>query len=219
MSECIRQVFHKDTFEKISDTKKEKIFQVAITEFAANGYSGTNINTIAKNADISIGSMYNYFESKEDLFLSIVDYGYGILEKALDEVIIEDGTIFEILERLFRVTYAYTKSHKEMNQIYLDLSTQGLSNLSKRLSWKMETITNELYSKILKNAKEKKEIRYDTDENLISFYIDNLLVMYQFSLTSNYYKERMEIFLGKEICNDHEKIIMAMVDYIRKALS
>ncbi|NMA48802.1 MAG: TetR/AcrR family transcriptional regulator [Tissierellia bacterium] len=219
MSECIRKVFHKDTFEKISDKKREKIFQVAITEFAANGYSGTNINTIAKNADISIGSMYNYFESKEDLFLSIVDYGYGILEKALDEVITEDGTIFEIIERLFRITSAYTKSHKELNQIYLDLSTQGLSNLSKRLSCKMETITNELYSKILKNAKEKKEIRADVNEKLIAFYIDNLLVMYQFSLTSNYYKERMEIFLGEEICKDNEKIIMAMVDYIRKALS
>lgn len=43
--------------------------------------------------------------------------------------------------------------------------------------------------------------------------------MYQFSLTSNYYKERMEIFLGEEICHDNEKVIMAMVDYIRKALS
>lgn len=219
MSECIRQVFHKDTFDKISDSKKEKIFQVAITEFAANGYSGTNINTIAKNADISIGSMYNYFESKEDLFLAIVDHGYGILEEALDEVITENGTVFEIIERLFRITSAYTKSHKEMNQIYLDLSTQGLSSLSKRLSCKMETITNELYSKILKNAKEKKEIREDINENLIAFYIDNLLVMYQFSLTSNYYKERMEIFLGEEICHDNEKVIMAMVDYIRKALS
>jgi len=219
MSECIRQVFHKDTFEKIPDSKREKIFQVAITEFAANGYSGTNINTIAKNADISIGSMYSYFESKEDLFLAIVDHGYGILEEALDGVITEDGTIFEIIERLFRVTSAYTKSHKEMNQIYLDLSTQGLSNLSKRLSCKMETITNELYSIILKNAKERKEIRADIDENLITFCIDNLLVMYQFSLTSNYYKERMEIFLGEEICNDNEKIIMAMVDYIKKSLS
>lgn len=219
MSECIRQVFHKDTFDKISDSKKEKIFQVAITEFAANGYSGTNINTIAKNADISIGSMYNYFESKEDLFLAIVDHGYGILEEALDEVITENGTVFEIIERLFRITSAYTKSHKEMNQIYLDLSTQGLSSLSKRLSCKMEIITNELYSKILKNAKEKKEIREDINENLIAFYIDNLLVMYQFSLTSNYYKERMEIFLGEEICHDNEKVIMAMVDYIRKALS
>lgn len=219
MSECIRTVFHKDTFEKISDEKREKIFKVAIREFAANGYSGTNINTIAKNADISIGSMYNYFESKEDLFLSIVDHGYGILEKALGEVITEDGTIFEIIERLFRITSSYTKSHQEMNQIYLDLSTQGLSSLSKRLSCKMESITNELYSEILKNAKDKKEISSDIDDKLIAFYIDNLLVMYQFSLTSNYYKERMEIFLGEEICNDNEKIIMAMVDYIRKALS
>ncbi|HZK33178.1 MAG TPA: TetR/AcrR family transcriptional regulator, partial [Tissierellaceae bacterium] len=187
MSECARKVFHKDRFEKIADAKREKIFQVAITEFAANGYSGTNINTIAKNAGISIGSMYSYFESKEDLFLSIVDYGYGILEEALDEVIIQDGTIFEIIERLFRITSAYTKSHKEMNQIYLDLSTQGLASLSKRLSCKMETITNELYSEILKNAKEREEIKADVDENLIAFYIDNLLVMYQFSLTSNYY--------------------------------
>ncbi len=45
----------------------------------ANGFSAANINVMAKNAGISIGSMYNYFESKENLFLAVVDYGYKVL--------------------------------------------------------------------------------------------------------------------------------------------
>ena len=187
MIQSEKQVFYKSTFEKISEDKREKIFEVAISEFASNGYSSTNINTIAKKAGISIGSMYSYFASKEDLFLTIVDEGFHLLEKALEEIHPDEGNIFEIIERLFRVTREYAENYPEMNQIYLDLSTQGLSGLSSRLSWQMESITAKLYAQILRKAKEQGTISPDIDDQLVSFCLDNLLVMFQFSFTSDYY--------------------------------
>lgn len=214
----MQQIFYKSTFEKISEDKREKIFAVSISQFAQNGYNATNINNIAKEAGISIGSMYSYFASKEDLFLTIVDEGYHLLEKALEEVHMEEGDIFEAIERLFRVTRDYAKKYPEMNQIYLDLSTQGLSSLSSRLSRQMESITAKLYAKVLKKAKEEGTISPDIDEQLISFYLDNLLVMFQFSFTSDYYKERMKVFLGEEGAQDEEKIIKGITQFIKKAL-
>lgn len=214
----MQQIFYKSTFEKISEDKREKIFAVSISQFAQNGYNATNINNIAKEAGISIGSMYSYFASKEDLFLTIVDEGYHLLEKALEEVHMEEGDIFEAIERLFRVTRDYAKKYPEMNQIYLDLSTQGLSSLSSRLSRQMESITAKLYAKVLKKAKEEGTISPDIDEQLISFYLDNLLVMFQFSFTSDYYKERMKVFLGEEGAQDEDKIIKGITQFIKKAL-
>jgi AcrR family transcriptional regulator len=70
----------KDGFEKIAEEKQKRIMDAGIIEFAAKGFIAANINIIAKNAGISIGSMYNYFDSKESLFLTIADYGYGVLE-------------------------------------------------------------------------------------------------------------------------------------------
>ncbi|MEA4963426.1 TetR/AcrR family transcriptional regulator [Lutispora sp.] len=218
MIQSEKQVFYKSTFEKISEDKREKIFEVAISEFASNGYSSTNINTIAKKAGISIGSMYSYFASKEDLFLTIVDEGFHLLEKALEEIHPDEGNIFEIIERLFRVTREYAENYPEMNQIYLDLSTQGLSGLSSRLSWQMESITAKLYAQILRKAKEQGTISPDIDDQLVSFCLDNLLVMFQFSFTSDYYKDRMKIFLGDDGVKDEERIIEGIMEFVRKAL-
>ncbi|SHK24223.1 TetR/AcrR family transcriptional regulator [Paramaledivibacter caminithermalis] len=211
--------FHKKTFEKISEERRKKIFDVAISEFAANGYNGTNINVIVKKAGISIGSMYSYFASKEDLFLTIVDRAYQILENALKEVNIEDGDIFGMFEQLLRIAHNYATTYPEMNQIYLDITTQGLSSLSNRLSHKLEEITAKMYWDVIKKAKKRGFIDSNIDEHILSFCLDNLITMYQFSFTSDYYKERLKIFLGDDIANDNERVILGIVELIKKAIS
>ena len=58
----------------------------------------------------------------------------------------------------------------------------------------------------------------DLDERITSFCIDNLLVMLQFSCTSDYYKERLKIFAGDDALEDDEKIINGIMRFIRGAL-
>lgn len=211
--------YHKSTFDNTSEDRQQKVLGVAISEFAANGYNATNINIIAKKAGISIGSMYSYFESKEALFLTAVDKGYHLLERALKEIDIENGDIFEIFERLLRASRHYAINFPELNQIYLDVTTQGLSSLSSKLSKQMESITAELYCDVIKRAKQKGIISPEADEQLVSFCLDNLIIMFQFSFTSDYYKERMKIFLGPEAMNDEERIIQGVISFVKKALA
>lgn len=209
--------FHKKTFEKIPEERRKRVLDVAMMEFAANGFKATNINVIAKKAEVSIGSIYSYFASKEDLFLTVLDQGLKDLEKALTKVAIE-GDIFIIFEQLLREAGDYAKTHREINQIYLDITTQGLSNLSDRLSKKLEAKTAKLYYDVIVRAKEEGVIDANNDPRIISFCIDNLILMYQFSYTSDYYRDRMKIFLGEEVINQEEKIIKSIMDFIRKAL-
>lgn len=210
-------IFHKKRFENISEERRRKIFDVAVSEFALNGYSATNINTIALKAEISIGSMYNYFESKEALFLTIIQKGVNDLERVLKEIQLGRDNIFEILESLFRAARDYSKQYPEMNQIYLDATSQGLSVMSAKLSRQIEEITYELYMNILQKAKDSGTIDKGVDIQLAAFFIDNLVVMLQFSLTTDYYKERMKIFLGPESLYEDERIIQGMVGLFKKA--
>jgi TetR/AcrR family transcriptional regulator len=211
-----RAKFHKKTFENISEERRDNIIQVAMKEFASNGYTATNINIIASKAGISIGSMYNYFESKEALFLSIVQHGVNDLEAALKEVQRDDGDIFTILKRLFQASWNYAKQNPEMNQLYLDATTQGLSVMSAKLSQQIEKITYELYITIIENAKKKGEIDKNVNNKLVAFFIDNLAIMLQFSISADYYKERMKIFLNEGLNEDQESIIEGLVDLFRK---
>ncbi|GFE59623.1 TetR/AcrR family transcriptional regulator [Geobacter sp. AOG2] len=47
--------------------KREEIVRVALELIAEKGFHGAPIALIANKADVSVGTIYNYFESKDDL--------------------------------------------------------------------------------------------------------------------------------------------------------
>jgi len=51
--------------------KRARILQAAIEAFAEKGYAEATISEIAGRADVANGTIYDYFENKEDLLLSI----------------------------------------------------------------------------------------------------------------------------------------------------
>jgi len=218
-SKKMTQKLYKETFDKISDDKRARILEAATTEFADKGFSAANINVIAKNAGISIGSMYNYFASKEDLFLTVFDDGYKILESALIEVSNVEGDIFDKFEALIRTAQTTSKKYQKLTQIYLDSTSEGLTHLSRRLSRQFESITAQYYHEMLNKAKAEGYIAGDLDEKVTSFCLDNLIVLLQFSYASEYFNERMKIFAGDDALENDEKIINGIMRFIRGALS
>lgn len=60
-------------FEEIREKSKEKILDAALKLFSNEGYHATSIAKIAKEAGVSKGLMYNYFESKEELLNAIIE--------------------------------------------------------------------------------------------------------------------------------------------------
>ena len=210
---------YKEAFEKIPEDKRENIRTVAAAEFARHGFKAANINVIAKKAGISIGSMYNYFNSKEDLFLTVIDYGYQVLEKVISEIDLEKGDVFDKIERLLRAAQKYSKEYPELNQIYLDITSEGLSHLSVMLSRKMETISAQFYRALLAESKKSGMVDPQIEEYVTSYCLDNLILLLQYSYTTDYFRERMKIFAGENALEDDEKIIRGMMYFIRKALS
>lgn len=209
MIDNIREKFYKETFANIEDKKRKRIMKTAISQFAKSGYSASSINHIAKEAGISIGSMYSYFETKEDLFLQVIDMGNTILLRVLDEIKSVEGDIFNILKELLKISIKYSKTHKELVQIYLSASTEELSFLSKRLTNRLESDFVKFYISLIDTAKEKNEIRKDIDTRIAAFYIDNLVVMLQLSFSTSYHSIRLNNYLGQNINNNDlvEKII------------
>jgi len=57
-------------YESIDETLKARILDVSKQEFATHGYVEASYNKIIQKIGISKGSMYYYFENKEDLFIT-----------------------------------------------------------------------------------------------------------------------------------------------------
>jgi len=58
---------------------KEAIMQAAIKNFSKTGFASTKMDDISKTADVSKGTLYLYFQSKEQLFESICKSNQKIL--------------------------------------------------------------------------------------------------------------------------------------------
>ena len=215
----LKEKRYKETLEKISQEKRDKIIQIAVNEFAGKGFRGANINVIAKKAGISIGSMYNYFATKEDLFLTCMDEGYKLLEEAIGAVSLDNKDLFGKLEELVRAAQKFSRKYPEIHQLYLDATTEGLSDLSKQVSRKIENISAEFYRAEIQHAKEQGLVREDIDIRVATFCIDNIILLTQFSNTSEYFKERLKIFVGEDALEDDERMVQGIMQFFRGALS
>src|SRR5690349_18265791 len=53
--------------------RRRRIQEAARTVFAERGYGGASIELIARAAQLSVGAIYLYFKSKEDLYISLIE--------------------------------------------------------------------------------------------------------------------------------------------------
>ncbi len=86
---------------------KEYVFQAAIEVMEKKGCENTTIRDICKKADISIGTFYNYFNSKNDIFYEIY--------KEADDLFIND--IKDLLEQAssYDKIISYFKLYAKLN--------------------------------------------------------------------------------------------------------
>jgi AcrR family transcriptional regulator len=63
----------KQTFLRLPEEKRKVFLNIALDEFADNDYNTASISKIVEKAGIAKGSVYQYFEDKQDLFLYLLD--------------------------------------------------------------------------------------------------------------------------------------------------
>lgn len=74
------------------EMKREKILRAAIEVFAKRGYFSSRMTDVAHRANVADGTLYLYFDGKEDLLQSIFDHVLTLfIERVQDEVeVVED---------------------------------------------------------------------------------------------------------------------------------
>ena len=65
-------IMHKPRWQRRKDERPAEILTAALDVFAARGFAATKLDEVAARAGVSKGTLYLYFESKEELFRSVV---------------------------------------------------------------------------------------------------------------------------------------------------
>lgn len=211
---------YKEAFERASDERKEKILEVGINEFASKGYEKANINIIAKKAGISIGLMYKYFSTKEDLFITCIQRGMSILDDAVDEILKSDDKLLTKAEKLIRTTCQLSQKDANYVKLYNEITSERNSEKAMEFAKAIEGETSKKYVKCITDALANGDVRQDMDPRLFAFFLDNLLTSLQFSFTCDYYRNRLEIYTGVDVAElSEDQIVKQLLKFIESAFT
>lgn len=204
-------------FEKQSEEKQNRIIESAILEFSDKGFENANTNRIAREANISVGSLFKYFENKTDLFLYIVNLAAAELESQINKVLSMEKGFFDTVEVILSLIHEYSKTDKALVRLYHEMTSIGQSSLIETVVSTLEKLAGSEYKEIIRKAQKRGEIRADVDPAIVAFTLDNIFMSLQFSYAMPYYQLRKRIFLGENI--DDSEIIQETMSILRKALS
>lgn len=76
------------------------IINAAIKEFVRNGFDKASTNEMVKEAKISKGSLFNYFNSKKDLYIYLIDYGIQVIEGLYEDIDLSETDLFKRIENI-----------------------------------------------------------------------------------------------------------------------
>lgn len=75
--------------QTVIEEKKDVIEEAAKELFIKQGFHATSMRDIAQNANVSLGNLYNYYRTKEELFESIIGKYQQVLNRSLKDMFAE----------------------------------------------------------------------------------------------------------------------------------
>lgn len=208
-----------ELFGRILEEKRNRIFESAINEFATLGYVNANTNKIARNAGISVGSLFQYFDNKEDLFLTTVKHCAILLKAMLEDIMVGEEDILIKVEKLLRTIQKHSRENTNMIRLYNEMATQSNSKIICEAVDDLESLTASLYSSLIEKAQKENDARQDCDPRMFAFLLDNIFMMLQFSYSCDYYRERFKRYVKEDIFDQDDFVVEQTLKFIKAAFT
>lgn len=165
----------KDTFHNLAASKREAIIEAALEEFALKDYKDASISRIVRQLGIAKGSMYQYFENKEDLYLHLVEIvQLKKFEVAGVNLDLDPENLFEWIKATFQQGLNFDKDYPLYSGFNYNLARQR-EGLPGDLSRKMKKQAMDLFENYLKHQQEAGRVRKDLPLSIMSFSLIHLL--------------------------------------------
>ena len=162
---------------------KEEIIQIGLELILSNGFNATGVEAILKQAKIPKGSFYNFFSSKEEFCLKIID-------KYLEDVSAVFHPIFTDISHppLLRIKKSF-EARIALFESYNCAKGCLLGNLGQEMSDQYESVRQRLLqgiqgwennlSSLLREAQENKDLPSEVNVSILA---ENLIASFQGAL-------------------------------------
>ena len=92
---------------------RQEILDVALTEFARNGYAGARVDEIAARTRTTKRMLYYYFTSKEQLYIAVLERAYSTARDAERQLDVDHLEPVSAIRTLAELTFDHHESHQD----------------------------------------------------------------------------------------------------------
>jgi AcrR family transcriptional regulator len=104
---------------------REKIVEAAIVTFSKHGYDRTKMDDIAETANLSKGTIYLYFKSKEELFYAISENNIKALKEQLSVLFTKSEDLISDSQKFY---VNFRKASEQSDKVFLESIAESSRN-------------------------------------------------------------------------------------------
>ena len=150
----------KDEKKKRTGEKRERILEAAIRVFAENGFYATRVSEIAKAAGVADGTIYLYFENKDDVLISIFRDRIGKLLEILEGVIKSDRSVEDRIRRVMELQLGLLEGQRDLAEV-ITVNLRQSSRLLKQYAAPLFTKYLDLIAGVIADGQKEGVLRDD----------------------------------------------------------
>lgn len=114
--------------------RKEEILDAAEKVFFEKGLPSATMDEIAEKAELSKGTLYLYYKSKEDLYMAIICRGHQMLLKMFQEAAATGEAPVKLLQNIGEAYFAFYKRYHDYFRMFsFSENTQLQSQVSEEM--------------------------------------------------------------------------------------
>ncbi len=138
--------------------KKQRIRQAAVRVFARHGFHNARASQIAEEAGVAVGTIYNYFDHKNDILLDIFETEQNERMATIDEILATDQPMREKIYQIVHFQVDRAVANRETMRLFISEDLH-LGNDAEDCTRQMFQEIPEHVAGILRNAMDRGEIR------------------------------------------------------------
>lgn len=203
--------------EREKEHRREEIIDAAQRVFFQKGLTVATMDEIAEAAELSKGTLYLYYKSKEDLYLAVMLRGMDILYEMFIAVLSGSRTTIEILANLGEAYYDFFRQHRnyyrmlhffENPQFHKQVSEEMLQSCAGH-NQKVWLIAID----VIKRGIDEGVIRHDIDpkEAAVILWASSNGLMRQMDREDNYWRDVMGVDLEASLRRARAMLLEAMI--------
>lgn len=108
--------------ERERETHRLAITRAAETVFSRTGFHGATVEQIAREAGFAVGTLYNFFKSKDDLYASVIVSHHEALLPRFDAILAGPAAPSKKITALTDLMLANFSEHKAFIRIFFESS-------------------------------------------------------------------------------------------------